>query len=94
MNIEREEKMKRLIIILIAFILTAIVYYAGYKRLFNKASTYILFTTNKTVNDKRVHVATFDTDYESANRADCWETAKFFQYEVGTEAKFWCEKER
>ena len=91
---KEKKKMKRIIITIITLILAVIVYYAGYKRLFNKASTYILFTTNKSVNDKRVHVATFDTDYESANRADCWETAKFFQYEVGTEAKFWCEKER
>jgi hypothetical protein len=46
------------------------------------------------VGNKRIHLATFDTDYGEANKADCWQTAKLFQYEVGNEARFWCEKGR
>jgi hypothetical protein len=86
--------MKYMIVLGAALLLALIGYYAGYKRFLSPATTYILYTTNNSVGNKRIHLATFDTDYGDANKADCWQTAKLFQYEVGNEARFWCEKGR
>ena len=58
-------------------------------------TTYTLYRSSVTDPAMRVHIATFDTDYqESYNQGNCDLARDLFQNQQGVKVKFWCEKGR
>lgn len=59
-------------------------------------TTYTLYRETATGDRGRVHVATFDAEYEAPgyNRDNCAQAAKLYLAQPGVSVRFWCEKGR
>lgn len=60
----------------------------------SSSDVYTLYFSHPALDNKRLHMATFDGDSEKANREDCKTTAQLWTDKPGDDETFWCEKGR
>lgn len=60
----------------------------------DEGKIYTLYRSSLVGGDMRVHVGTFDAEYEDEtyNRENCFLAAALFQQQPGVTVKYWCER--